>query len=179
MTSNKSRPWVLDGCAIINLAAALPIGQLHSLMRRRVFAVRQAAVEVLYLHDVIDGARVRQPVDLAGLEIDDLRSSELADFVAFARGVDDGEAATLAVAKGRSFVAVTDDLAARKAVGRTAPSLEVIGTAAAMRHFAETNGVTKEDAGNRLLAIEQRARFAPRADDPDRSWWRSCVALVG
>ncbi|WP_261558205.1 hypothetical protein [Frankia tisae] len=171
MTKTETQPWVLDGCAILNLAAALPLDQLSVMMRRPILAVQQAAAEALYLHDTVDGVLARTPIDVQALEIASLSSSELDDFVALASSLDDGEAATLALAHGRSYVAVTDDKAARKAALRLIPQVAVIGTASAVRYYVETNGVLAGETRKFLAAIERRAHFYPPSDDPERFWW--------
>ncbi len=145
------------------------------------FVVTAAAVaEALFVEDDIDGERVRVPVDVPAWEktgeigVVPLDPAKLTLFVSLTRDWDDGEATTLALARSRGYLVVTDD---RKAV-RTADhhGCAVLGTAGLLRQWAQAVGLPSADIGMVLRRVERRARFPPRRHDPDHDWWTRCTA---
>jgi predicted nucleic acid-binding protein len=176
MTEFDLTPWALDACAAINFAAVLPVEEFSTAMSVNIVAVRQAASESQCLHDYVDGEKIRTPIDLRSLTVLDLAEPEFADYVALSAHMDDGEAATLALAHGRSFIAVTDDKKARKWARVIVPAVRIIGTASAFQRYAGLNSLSADEIRERLLTIQRRARFRPPREDEDYEWWhRHCT----
>jgi predicted nucleic acid-binding protein len=96
---------------------------------------------------------------------------ELPRFVAFARELGDGEAATLAVAESRGMAVATDDRKARRVVTTLNPQPAVTSTAAIVRAWALHR--CDEEIRACIRLIERRASFVPSRTDPDHDWWRS------
>jgi predicted nucleic acid-binding protein len=176
MASADPRPVVLDACACINLAAAVPLGDVSGLIARPVVVVAQAAAEALFLHDVVDDEHVRQEIDLTGLDEVVLTPDELAVYVSLARRLDDGEAATLAIAHYRGWSIATDDRAARRAAQQLSPPADVLRSSVLLRACAASLGLDATAIGHMLRSVETRASFVPPQDDPNYGWWHASRA---
>lgn len=176
MAKDNDPLLLLDACTVINLAAALPLEDLSTLLGRPVGMVRQASEEVLFLHDDVEGETVKSPVDTARLQIVEMLDAELEVYVRLAAFVDDGEAATLAVAHSRNLGVATDDRAAIRLVSGARLSVQLFGTSALLRSWADRNAVSREETARALRQVKLRARFVPRADDPNCTWWRDHIS---
>jgi predicted nucleic acid-binding protein len=167
----------VDACSLINLAAIGEVGSLAARFGRRLLVVENAAGESLFVRsESHPDARIR--IDLAELESISLLEDELETYVALSASLDDGEAATLAVAYHRRLVAVTDDRRAIREATRLEPSVTTMGTAAAVRVLAERECMSMEAIGHLLRRIEVCARFRPRVQDPDWIWWEESTRSV-
>lgn len=167
---------LLDACVLLNLVAS---GKMHAIAEglKLAFVVpRQVADETMFYEDLVDGEVHRVPIrpeveaQHRSLEIVTLDYSEVASFVKFASSVDDGEAATLAMAVSRGLAMATDD---RKAV-RLAGSVGVSRcwtTAELLRDFCLAVSLSSLDTREALQAVERRARFYPPRRDPAYEWW--------
>jgi predicted nucleic acid-binding protein len=140
--------------------------------------VLQAEREVVWLdpddpddpREVID---VGLHVDAGHLERTELRDAEVTRFVSLAGELDDGEAATLAIAEVRGFAVATDDRKARRVLTTLDPQPLVTSTAAILRAWAANRGA--EEVRRCLRLIERRASFLPPRSDPDTAWWREAA----
>lgn len=175
MASADPRPVVLDACVCINLAAAIPLGDVARLVARPLVVVAQAAAEALFLHEVVDEEHVRTAIDLSDLEEVALTPGEFATYVALARRLDDGEAASLAVAHHRGWSIATDDRAARRAAQELSPAADVVMTSVLLRVCAESLGLDRAALEHMLRSVEARASFVPPRDDPNRGWWHTAL----
>ena len=164
---------------MINLAATdhLPlIAQTTSVT----FALaRQAAAEVGYLRDLVDGDITLTPIDLgsydgATLQTIALTPAEYPLYVDLAGTVDDGEAATIAVAVKRGIPLATDDRKARR-VCTELQLAEPMRTLGVLHSYADIAGLQPAQLRNLLVKIRDRASFQPPRSDPDFKWWHEIV----
>lgn len=166
---------LLDACVLLNLLAADSLEDVAQVIGSPLLIVEQVAAETLLLEDVVESQLRRTSVNLAkpiangAILVVNLRAAELATFVDLARRVDDGEAATLAVAIARELPIATDDRKARRVAineGLAPPAR----TSDLLRRWAET---TQDDnlVRARLRAVQQRARFRPPTSDHNNEWW--------
>lgn len=176
---NAERPVALDACVLLNLVASgRPIAEFAAAADVRFVVVRQAEREVGWL-DPEDPEDPREAIDLEpSVQRGEVQRVVLADvelprFVALARALDDGEAATLAIAEARGFAVATDDRKARRILTTLDPQPAVTSTAAIVRAWASNRG----DAEVRecLRLIQRRASFLPPKNDPDGDWWRAAL----
>ena len=135
-----------------------------------------AAGETLYLGPR-DGSGARERIDVEGyahggdLSLVDLRPSEQVAFAELAQQIDDGEAATLAVAIHRGWAFATDDRKARRLARTVDPPVELVTTPALLYGWAAEHDEPAERVSDVLHRIERRARFVPPRSDPHRDWW--------
>ncbi len=169
----------VDACVLLNLYATSRVRELLLAQSRGLFVAQQVAGEALYvMRRSAHGELVRELVDLQPevavdlITVATLRGVEVEDYVRHAATLDDGEAATVAIAQHRSAVIATDDRAAISYVSRTLPDLRVLQTSDLIRHWATANNVPDSDVGRVLIDIQQCARFVPHESDTNHQWWR-------
>lgn len=160
---------VLDACVCINLAAALD-APAKILLNCRAVVVPQVISEALYLHN--DGQDdIKTPASLDGLPVAELSDSELPLYLELAERLDDGEAASLALAISRSWTFATDDRSARNTGRRRTPPVDVVTTPRLLRLHAEAAHWDATNVKQAIQAVRRQASFEPPRDDPDYSWW--------
>lgn len=168
---------ILDACVMINLAASgIPLRELAGRNHVAFTMVRLAAREALYVRAIDDTDR-REEIDVMGradrgdLRLVDLRPDELPTFVDLARQLDDGEAASLAVAIHRCLPLATDDRKARRVALAGTPPVELVTTAGLLRGWEADHDEPTARVSGALASIEVRASFVPGRNDPLREWW--------
>jgi hypothetical protein len=176
---SAERTVALDACVLLNLVASgRPLDEFAAAADVRFVVVPQAEREVQWL-DPEDPEDPRQAIDLepsvqrGELERVTLAEEELSRFIALARELDDGEAATLTLAEARVFAVATDDRKARRILTTLDPQPSVTSTAAIVRAWA--NGRDDNEVSECLRLIQRRASFLPPRNDPDGDWWRATL----
>jgi predicted nucleic acid-binding protein len=170
----EPEPLLLDACVAINLlASGISLDEFAASLDVRFVVTEPASREAMYLPT--DDGQGRDRIDLSALastdtiEIVDLHPLELEHYVAFAVQVDDGEAATLAVAVHRGFRVATDDRKARRVASEQVPLVGLISTPEILRSCAD--GEYGERLPEAIRRVEHRASFRPRRDDANFAWW--------
>ena len=167
---------LLDACVTINLVAADPIHQIARSIGCSCLITRQAATEVGHLREITDGETTVTPVDLTdyvqtgAFEIIDLSRDEIPIFVELASVVDDGEAATIAVAISCGIPLATDDRKARRLCAERGLTLPA-GTVTLIRRYCEAQALDRAHVSQLLQRITSRASFQAPRGDPDLKWW--------
>jgi predicted nucleic acid-binding protein len=174
------RQLLLDACVAINLAAAANLDQIADALQVTFVIVAQAASEAGHLRDIVDGTAVLTPINLdqfAGtetLEIRELASSELELYLELAAIVDDGEAATIALAIYRRLELATDDRRARRLC--TERNLaEPLRTMAVLQAYAAAARLKNDEIRQMLIRVRDRASFLPARSDPHLKWWNDHI----
>lgn len=174
------RRLLLDACVAINLAAAARLDQMADSLQVTFMIVDQAALEAGYLRDTVDGATVLTPINLdqfapsETLEIRRLAPSELALYLELASIVDDGEAATIAVALHQRIDLATDDRRARRLCAERGLA-EPERTVSLLHAYAEAAGLEEEELREMLIRVRDRASFLPARSDPHLKWWNDHI----
>ncbi|HVW79364.1 MAG TPA: hypothetical protein VHB69_00285 [Mycobacteriales bacterium] len=137
----------------------------------RLMCAAQAAAEALFLHEETDDGPVPVPVELHDIEIVELAPHELADYISLAVSLDDGEAATLALARSRGWPVVTDDRKAIRIAGSLRPAVRILDTPALLKLLARALRLDDAAIANTLRMVEERASFVPSRSSPDAEWW--------
>lgn len=172
-------PLLLDACVAINLAATDHLPLIAHAADVTFTLARQAAAEVGHLRDLADGEVTLTPIHLARyddatLEITALTPAEYPLYVDLARTVDDGEAATIAVAARRGIPLATDDRKARRVCAELRLT-EPIRTLGILHSYASTAGLQHAQLRDILVRIRDRASFQPPRSDPDHKWWQEIL----
>jgi predicted nucleic acid-binding protein len=174
------RQILLDACVVINLAAVDSLEEIADVLHVGFLVVQQVAAEVGHLRDLMDGELVLTPIELSqvtsgeALQILELSPSELALYLELAAIVDDGEAATIAVAAKRGLVIATDDRKARR-VCVEQHLAEPLRTLALLREYAGAALLSDNQIGELITKVRDRASFQPPRADPDFKWWNDHV----
>jgi predicted nucleic acid-binding protein len=170
------RNLLLDACVAINLAATDHLHHIAHTLAVTFLLTGQAAREVGHLRDILDGELVSTPIDLGqhrssgNLEIIELASAEYPLYLELASIVDDGEAATIAVAVERGIQLATDDRKARRLCAeRHIP--EPLRTLNLIHTYTDGAGLEHTEICDLLIKIRDRASFLPSRTDPDHKWW--------
>jgi predicted nucleic acid-binding protein len=171
---------LLDACIAINLAATDRLHDIAEALGVTFTLTQQAAAEVGYLRDVVDGELKTTPINLGQytrhgiVQIIELDPSEYPLYIELASIVDDGEASTIAVAARRGLQLATDD---RKARGLCAErhTREPLRTLALLHTYADTAHLGPIQIRDLLIKVRDRASFQPPRSDPDHKWWHDHI----
>lgn len=175
---------VLDACVLLNLHASGRVYEILEALPIRCLvasSVRREALWYLGQSDHDKALLERRDVLLdplvaaCGIEVIDLTVAEQVMFVELAEHLDDGEAASGALAIGKSAAVATDDLKAIRVFGRLRPPLRTVETGTLLRCWEERSGAKRSAVVAALLAIQRGARFSPRRDADGATWWRERV----
>jgi predicted nucleic acid-binding protein len=179
-----ARRLSIDACVLINLCATGRLHDIASNLDACFIVVQEVASESFYLSSTGKRDDRLTPIDLDGLlangliELTSLDGDEFTTFVRVAERLDDGEAATLALALHRGLPLATDDRAALRLIDADYPRMEVLSTSQIIRRYCERARLSSVDVAGCLNAIEQRASFVPPDRDPEVEWWRSARESV-
>lgn len=174
------RKLLLDACVAINLAAAARLDQIAGTMQVTFIIVAQAASEAGYLRDIVKGTTVLTPINLdqfapsESLEIREFAPAELALYLELASIVDDGEAATIALATHHRIDLATDDRRARRLCAERGVA-EPMRTVALLHAYAEAARLKNDDVRQMLIQVRDRASFQPARSDPNLKWWNDHI----
>jgi len=142
--------------------------------------VDQAASEAGYLRDTVGGETVLTPINLdqlapsETLEICRLAPSELPLYLELASIVDDGEAATIAVAIHRHIDLATDDRRARRLCAERRLA-EPERTISLLHAYTEAVRLKNDELREMLIQVRDRASFLPARSDPHLKWWNDHI----
>lgn len=168
---------LLDACVAINLVASgVDLNELAEASSVRLVLTSVAAAETLWLTPLTPGGdreniNVEDLVRRGSLAVVELRDDELEQFIFFATEVDDGEAATFAVAAKRGLRVATDDRRAQRLAAAADPQIATIGTTQLLKTWVDTKGIARERIVQVVHSVELRASYIPRRDDPHLAWW--------
>lgn len=170
---------LLDACVAINLAATDRLRQIAQATCVTFTLARQAAAEAGYLRDLADGEITLTPIGLSQydgttLEIVSLAQPEYSLYVDLARTIDDGEAATIAIAVTRSLPLATDDRKARR-VCADLHLPEPSRTLGILHSYADAASLPQAQIREILVKVRDRASFQPPRNDPDLKWWQDIM----
>jgi hypothetical protein len=174
---------LLGACIAINLAATDDFRRIAETANVTFVLTQQAVGEVGYLRDLRNGKVVATHINLSQhatngtIQIIDLDPAEYPLYLELARIVDDGEAATIAVAALRNLPLATDDRKARRLCAeRQIP--EPLRTLALIHAYADTAQLPPAEIRSLLIKIRDRASFQPQRSDPDHKWWSDHIEAL-
>ena len=182
MEASPASLFMLDACSLLNLIASRRFAQIARNSEAQFAIAEPAAAEVRFVRCGGTGpdALEREAVNLADLELSGLlvihrleTSEERAAFVAFAREVDDGEAACCALTIHRGGILVTDDRKARRVLAQRSPPTSLLTTSEVIKSWADRVELARQDLARVLLDVEERGSFRPGRHDPLASWWET------
>lgn len=183
--STLTEEVILDACVLINLFASGRVRDiLQGLPVRFIVARYVSEREALYvLTDPTTNARER--IDLAPfvadglILIEDLDSDDeintfvdltTKDLTARAK-LEDGEAATCALARHRGYTIATDERKVLNLVRQTMPARRVRSTSELVKSWSEVAQLPEDEVSRVVRRIQSCARFAPNRKDPLYDWW--------
>ncbi len=177
---------VIDSCCLINLYATGKLGQLLETVGWSWKLPEVVAREALYLRvKDAEGNPGREAIDLTPFVSTRLlqtaapqTETEFAAYVDLAVAVDDGKAMALALAVCRGWRLATDDAKALRTAEQK--GVKCVTTPEIIRQWAEATAAPTGEVAAMLMAIQERARFAPPRSHPLGRWWaRSLEGIEG
>lgn len=171
---------LLDACVAINLVATDDLTAIGRVLETTFLMADQAADEMGYLRDEVGGDIVLTPIDFhkysstGTMQRVSLNEGELFQYVELAATVDDGEAATIAIARSRGLKMATDDRKARRVCANLGMP-EPLRSLGILHAYAEAASLDAQSIRDSLVRIRSRASFRPAQSDPDHKWWSSYV----
>lgn len=175
---------IFDACALINLYASNFMGEIISSRQARCCVVEQALRESLFIRKPSDtGASFdKEPVVLApyftsgALHSVKLETEEEQNlFVNLAFQIDDGEAATIAIAISRQMQVITDDKKAIRILRQEASGIACLSTLEIVKAWSETLSVNPEQIKAALSNILKYANYRPGKGHPLFAWWQGIM----
>ncbi len=100
----------------------------------------------------------------------------LSSFVQLASLVDDGEAATGALALHRDCSIAIDDSKARRVLGEFMPEVALVSTLELMQIWAQEASVATKGLREAFMAMQIGASYMPGRRDPLYGWWLSVMS---
>ncbi|WP_236793996.1 hypothetical protein [Amycolatopsis sp. GM8] len=169
---------MLDACIAINLAATGRSRDLEQALQLKFLMAVEAARECGSIDLTGERLVVCRNADDGGQAfvagVLSLLDSELAMYVKLAADIDDGEAATTAIAHARSVAIATDDRkACRVITGLGLPS--PVSTSSLLHDFESVAGLSPAEVGETLRRVRDKARYVPRRTDALFSWWEDRI----
>lgn len=171
----------IDACIVINLYATTRTVEILGAAGARVVVVDQVTAEALYVLRPGAGGLEQIAIDIepeiqSGLMTKErLSEAELSTYVRYAAELDDGEAATLSLARHRCSQVATDDRAAQTFIQRNNLPLSVVRTSDLVRRWMVSSGPSEGEVIRVLREIRDYGRFTPNELDPHSSWWRGLL----
>lgn len=174
---------ILDACCVINLYASRQMAGIVACIAETVaVAVYVLRVEALAVYQTSAAfPEEREAIDLRPLIDDGLlltadlaSAAEKAAMVHFiSQRLDDGEAATAAIAVNRNWAVATDDRAARRRLTHDHGDIQLISTPQLLRHWVERAQPTADVVRRALRDVESRANYLVGQRHPLYAWWQA------
>ena len=101
--------------------------------------------------------------------------NEETTFVTLAALIDDGEAATAALALHRGCSIATDDRKARRVLAEQVPTVHLVSTLDLVSQWAEAMSVPLGELRTALEQMRSGANYLPGPRDPRYDWWRKVM----
>jgi hypothetical protein len=125
-----------------------------------------------------EGELIRVPLNLSDAVGSEVVASvkpesdqEIEDYVSFAMELDDGEAQSLALAKHRGFVLLTDDKKALRIAKRPDVNVGILTTPQVVRLWSELDLANAARVPQVIKRVQFLARFSPARGSPEADWW--------
>ena len=175
---------VWDACSILNLMATREARDILNVLSISSYIVKQVHQnEVLYLRPLpeespqgtLQTVPLQEIMDEGLLSEIELTSIEQESYVSFALEIDDGEARSLAVAKHRQWILVTDDRLAIRLAKSLSPEIPTWTTPEWIKAYSEQKELEKQKLAEILTKIEACAHYHPPKMHILNNWWNSIL----
>jgi predicted nucleic acid-binding protein len=179
---------LIDACSVINLWASRHMEEILRALPHATAVVDIVAKEALHVRRRAGAAG---EIELERIDLEILvptgciskmtfgSDEELKRFVEFAAEIDDGEAATCAIAVERGLSVITDDRKAQRLLRERFPQTRIITTSEVLKVWSDSGNLSDAAIGQVLRDIRDCARFIPRRQDPLHEWWTKLISEEG
>jgi len=178
------RRVIFDACCLINVYASGFFQSILGSFKIQSCLVEQVNEESLFIRKPTGSSSKYEyePIELDSyIQNDQLKlvkletEIEMALFVRLAERLDDGEAATIALAIERKMDVVTDDKKAIQTLKEEASSVEILTTLDIIKIWCESARINRDDVKLALGNIRICANYQPSKNHDLFQWWESQV----
>lgn len=175
---------IIDACSLINLYASNYFESILKCQSKQFFIVEQVKNESLYIRKTSELIKddKKEPIELnkylrSGLiKVVKLKSqNEKNLFINLVSQIDDGEAATFAVAIERKMEIITDDRKAIRLLKREAPTVVCFSTLDIIKSWTKSASIRPTEIKSVLNNILLRARYRPHKNHHLLYWWQEIL----
>lgn len=165
---------ILDACCILNLCASGEFLRiLKSLPAEIVVTTIVQEQELITLQHFPD---FELAIQQGLLKVVDFASEEEKEsFVNYTAIVDDGEAATFAIAVHRNWAIATDDKKAIAFIKQESPNIQIFSTSEIIKHWSDSENINNSVLKTVLNDIRINGHYVPPKNDLLRNWWQSIL----
>jgi len=176
---------IIDACSLINLYASNYFESILKCQSKQFLIVEQVKNESFYIRKTSESVEddnkepiVLDPYVQSGvLQMVKLESqTEKTLFINLASQIDDGEAATFAVAIERKMEIITDDRKAIRLLKREAPTIVCFTTLDIIKSWTENSSIQLKEIKSVLNNILLRARYRPHKNHHLINWWQDILS---
>jgi predicted nucleic acid-binding protein len=171
----KNSHLLIDTCCLLNLCAS---GELLNILQVISISVQAAIVEEVKqeLQKIENIEHFEIAIKQNLLLIVDFQSDvEETAFINYASEIDDGEAATGAIAINRNWAIATDDKKAAKFLSQESPYLQIVSTPEIIKYWSKIANIESSKLSNVLNEIRVKARYCPDKNHSLKSWWEMAI----
>lgn len=179
---------ILDACCVMNLYSSRKMPEIVAAIAELVaVTVYVKEIEALFVYKKskhenpteLDPVDLQPMIDAGLIHVVDFESDiERINFVNLTvQQLDDGEAATGAIAINRNWAIATDDRRSRAIFNQEASHVQLISTPELVKHWVDTMSPDPGTTSQVLKEIENRANYLVSPKDPLHSWWQESMFL--
>jgi len=172
MQINQSH-LLIDSCCMLNLCSSGQLLSILPLIPAKAAIVQEVKQELQKIENAIDFETAITKGLL--LTVDFESEAEEEAFVNYAAYLDDGEAATGAIAINRGWAMATDEKKATKFFTQESSSLQIISTLEIIKHWSEVANIEQLTLNYVLNQIRVKGHYIPPRNHPLRSWWETVI----
>jgi predicted nucleic acid-binding protein len=175
---------IIDACCLINFYASTFLDSILKNLPLNFYVVEQVKYESLYIRKPDESER---GFDYEPISLDQYFKSNLLKvisletegeknlFINLADQLDDGEAATLAIAISRKMRVITDDKKAIRILRQDFPAIHYLTTLDIIKEWSDKNFIEIEELKKALTNILIRANYLPPKKHHLFNWWKSIL----
>lgn len=177
-------PIILDACCLLNFYASARFLEILKAIPAQFTVTLEVKEKELQMFQALQDNE-KTEVNLLEiaiaqnlLKVIDFESEEEAElFVNYAQSVDDGEAATGAIAVSRGWAIATDDKRAIKFFQREVPKLQIFSTLELIKYWSDYINLDELELQEVLNAIRVEGKYIPDKKHPLYNWWESVMKI--
>ncbi|MDB9313125.1 hypothetical protein PN462_08430 [Spirulina sp. CS-785/01] len=165
----NSSHLLLDACCTLNLCAS---GQFLAILQSlpvQVAIVQEVEQELKRIENI---EQFEQAIEQSLLIIVNFESeAEAETFVNYAATLDDGEAATGAIAFHREWSMATDEKKAINFFAQETSKLQILSTLAIIKFWSESEQIESQVLRDILNAVRVKGSYVPHNQHSLKPWW--------
>jgi predicted nucleic acid-binding protein len=164
---------LIDTCCMLNLCASGQLLNILQVIPAQAAIAQEVKQELLKIENVIHFESVIAQGLLVAVDFES--ESEEEAFVNYAANLDDGEAATGAIAINRGWAIATDEKKATNFFSQESRSLKIISTPEIIKYWSEAAKIEQLTLNYVLREIQIKGRYMPSKNHSLKNWWQTAI----